>query len=43
MFQNFFTKKQVRDHSDKIKKIQDTLTETDAVIIGHTGADISIA
>ena len=43
MFQNFFTKKQVRDHLDKIKKIQDTLPETDAVIIGHTGADISIS
>lgn len=34
MFQNFFTKKQVIDHSDKIKKIQEALIEADAVIIG---------
>lgn len=40
MFQNFFTKKQVIDHSDKIKKIQDALTEADAVIIG-AGAGLS--
>lgn len=40
MFQNFFTKKQVPDYSDKLKKIQDALTQTDAVIIG-AGAGLS--
>ena len=40
MLQNLFTKKQVINHSDKIKKIQDALTEADAVIIG-AGAGLS--
>ena len=38
--QNLFTKKQVIDYSDKIRKIQDALTEADAVIIG-AGAGLS--
>ena len=38
--QNLFTKKQVINHLDKIKKIQDALTEADAVIIG-AGAGLS--
>ena len=33
MFQNLFTKKQVVDDADKIKKIQSALAEADAVII----------
>ena len=33
MLQNFFTKQQVIDRSDKIKKIQNALTEADAVIL----------
>lgn len=40
MLQNLFTKKQVINHSDKIKKIQEALTEADAVIIG-AGAGLS--
>ena len=40
MLQNLFTKKQVINHSNKIKKIQDALTEADAVIIG-AGAGLS--
>lgn len=40
MLQNVFAKKQDINHSDKIKKIQDVLTDTDAVIIG-AGAGLS--
>ena len=40
MLQNLFTKKQVINHLDKIKKIQNALTEADAVIIG-AGAGLS--
>lgn len=32
MFQNFFTKKQVIDYSDKIKKIQEALIEADGAL-----------
>lgn len=40
MFQNLFTKKQIVDNSDKIKKVRDALAEADAVIIG-AGAGLS--